>query len=1021
MEREDETTRIRKIWETAHQLTVKEVLEKLNVDAEVGLKGDEVKRRLLVHGRNELPRKAPRSIWFSILEQFGDTLVLILLGAAFISFLIALFGGDAEEEGMKAFIEPCVIILILVANASIGVWQELNAEKALEALMVLQAESTKVLRDGGVEKVAVSDLVPGDICLLEGGDKVPADIRALEARALQVTQAALTGESNPINKDPNKVVDISNATNQDKVNMLFSATGVTTGQVKGVVVGTGKNSELGKIQDLIEKASEDKRKTPLKENLEKFGTTLSYIVAVICVLSWAINIPKFSDPGHGTWYKAALYYFKISVSLAVAAIPEGLPAVITTCLALATRRMADIQAIIRHLSSVETLGCTTVICSDKTGTLTLNNMTVIEFTHFDSRFVPIQSDIEAVKDVKMSAMDNKKFAEIDAVKRVSEVAALCSDAHIKYDDPREHSKLIFVGTPTEVALREFARKLGHFSSVKPEADNYEYYSASVEKRIPNVTKLPFTRDRKCMSVIVNQDGKNVLMLKGAAEVVLEKRCSSIMTSDNKVVPLTEEIKKEIAAKIHQSTCKGLRCIALAIRQDLLAKSDEDWKALSADVERYGEVECNCTFLGYVGIQDPPRPEVKPAIAKCKEAGIRVIMITGDNIDTAGAIAKKLNLVEATENVEELSIEGRKFDEAIGKEKKLDILRRGVKVFARVEPRHKIELVTYLQQDFGEVVAMTGDGVNDAPALKKADIGIAMGIAGSDVAKEASKMVLADDNFATIVNAIEEGRAIYSNIKSFIRYLISSNIGEVVAIFIGSILGIPEVLTSVQLLWMNLVTDGLPAIALGFNPPDLGLMLLKPRRKDEPIIGGWSLTRYLIIGTYIGIASVAVYVHWYVSMITEDGHKLVSFSMLRDWSKCSTWSAANQKLATVNKPCDVFVLGGPKATTMSLTVLVMLEMFGAINAVSDSQSLLVSPPWKNPWLCGAVATSLGLHALIVYTPGLKGIFGVSPLSCTEWMWVMIYSLPVIVIEEVIKFFGRARAVKEAPAIAKEKSE
>ncbi len=1014
-----EKERIKEIWQTAHAKSGEEVLRSLNVDPAVGLSSAEAKKREQIYGRNELPRKPPRSIWLAILEQFGDTLVLILLGAAAISFLIAAFGGEAQEEGIKAFIEPLVIVLILVANASIGVWQEMNAEKALEALMVLQAEFTKVLRDGTVVRVPVGDVVPGDICLLEGGDKVPADIRALEAMALKVTQAALTGESDLISKDPRKVINIQHATNQDKINMLFSATQINTGQAKGVIVGTGMNSELGKIQDLIEKATESKRKTPLKENLEIFGTTLSYIVAAICVASWLINIPKFSDPGHGTWIRAALYYFKISVSLAVAAIPEGLPAVITTCLALATRRMAAINAIIRHLSSVETLGCTTIICSDKTGTLTLNDMTVIEFTHFDAADKPVTHDVAAGKELEIKGMDAEFFERSRLIRDAAMVASQCCDARLKYDDA-DKSKIITVGTPTEAALRTFARKMGEYDPKyqgKKNANMLEWYADAIEKDTPLVAKLPFTRDRKCMSVFVKRDGANVLMTKGAAEVVLEKRCKYIMTTDGKVVELNEEMRTDLKKTILHTTSKGLRCIALAVREDLgkySSNSDEELKVFSSDINEYENIEKDCIFLGYVGIQDPPRKEVKPAIAKCKEAGISVIMITGDNKDTAAAIARKLNLIEEHDNPNVMCLEGREFDALKTDEKKLNALKEGVCVFARVEPRHKCELVSLLQQKLGHVVAMTGDGVNDAPALKQADIGIAMGITGSDVAKEASKMVLADDNFNTIVNAVEEGRAIYANIKSFIRYLISSNIGEVVAIFLGSILGIPEVLTSVQLLWMNLVTDGLPAIALGFNPPELGLMRMKPRRKDEPIIGGWSLLRYMIIGVYVGVASVMVYIHWYVGMQTEDGHRNVTFSMLRDWSKCTHWDAALKAKCTIHKECDLFMIDGPKATTMSLTTLVLLEMMGAINALSDSQSLLVTPPWKNMWLCGAVFSSMGLHCLIMYTPGLKDVFGVAPLGVTEWMWVFIYSLPAIVIEETIKFMSRARVERERAA-------
>jgi len=1015
----EEQDQAKKIWQTAHSVSAEEVLNMHKVDLKTGLTNAEAERRLKVHGKNELPSKPPRSIWLAILDQFKDTLIIILLGAAAISVIIAAFGGDAEEEGLKAFIEPLVIIIILIANATIGVWQEMNAEKALEALMVLQADYTKVLREGEVKKIAVSEIVPGDICLLEGGDKVPADIRACEAMALKVTQAALTGESELISKEPKEIVKIANATNQDKINMLFSATEVNTGTVKGVAVGTGMNSELGKIKKLIEDAEESKRKTPLKENLERFGELLSYIVAGICVLSWLINVPKFSDPGHGTWFKAALYYFKISVSLAVAAIPEGLAAVITTCLALATRRMASINAIIRHLSSVETLGCTTIICSDKTGTLTLNDMTVVEFNYFKNSEEAICHDVSAGKNAtEIKGLTPEMFKSIELLRESACVSAICTDARMKYD-PDNKEKIITVGSPTEVAIRTFARKMGEYDPEYKQFKNevLEWYPDRLEKNNPLLVKLPFTRDRKCMSAIVQKevDGKkqNVLLIKGGADVVIEKRCKYVKMADGRIAELTDKIRENVMKTVIKSTLKGLRCLALAIRTDMKEYKNtpiEELKTLAEDIEKYDRIERDCVLLGYVGIQDPPRKEVKPAIAKCREAGISVIMITGDNKSTAGAIARQLDLLEEHDDPKLKCLEGREFDGLGELKEKIAKLKEGVKVFARVEPRHKSELVSILQNNFGEVVAMTGDGVNDAPALKQADIGIAMGIAGCNVAKEASKMVLADDNFATIVNAVEEGRAIYANIKAFIRYLISSNIGEVVAIFAGSILGVPEVLTSVQLLWMNLVTDGLPAIALGFNPPEPGLMQMRPRKKNEPIIGGWSLIRYLIIGFYVGLACVAAYLHWYMYMADEDGHKLVTLDMLRNWTKCMTWDKPMRQYCTIHKECDLFEVSEAKSTTMALTVLVLLEMLGSLSAMSDSQSIVQMPPWKNPWLCGAVLLSFGLHVLIIYTPVVKDIFGTAPLDATEWMWVFIYSLPVLLIEEIIKFINRRNIAK-----------
>lgn len=1023
MSKPGEKERVIEIWKNAHLEPGEKVLKQLGVNPKVGLSAAEAEKRLEIHGRNELPKSPPKSILEAIAEQFKDILVLILLGAAIVSFVIALLGGEAEEEGLKAFVEPFVILLILVANAGIGVWQEMSAEKALEALMKLQTSCTKVRRDGEVKEITVGEVVPGDICLLEGGDKVPADIRVLEARALKVTQAILTGESILIEK-VTRPINVENATNQDKINMLFSATEVNHGQAEGIAVGTGMNTELGKIQSLIESASKDQRKTPLKESLEKFGTMLSYIVAVICVISWLINIPKFSDPGHGTWFQAALFYFKISVSLAVAAVPEGLPAVITTCLALATGRMAKINAIIRNLSSVETLGCTTVICSDKTGTLTCNEMTVVEFNYFDAGKKLVTHEVSSGKDGRVRNMDKTTFERSNLIRQCGLVAALCNDAKLKTDPKTKEIKS--VGSPTEVAIRFFAGKLGRCDpDGKCNEAIYDWYAEQLDKENPQAVKFPFTRERKAMSVMVDANkGGRILLVKGAAEVVLENCCTKIMLSDNNVTRLTNDMRQSLREAISISTSKGLRCMAFAVKERVpgySALSKEELNERAADESNYTKAEEDSTFLGYVGIQDPPREGVDTALLKCKQAGIAVIMITGDNKDTATAIAKKINLLEPDDDPKKVSLEGREFDALGSTEAKVAKLKANAKVFSRVEPKHKIELVTLLQKELDQVVAMTGDGVNDAPALKQADIGIAMGIAGSDVAKEASKMVLADDNFNTIVNAIEEGRAIYANIKSFIRYLISSNIGEVVAVFTGSLLGIPEVLTSVQLLWMNLVTDGLPAIALGFNPPEIGIMKLKPRNKNEPIIGGWSLLRYMIVGTYVGLASVAIYVHWYVGMQTEDNHKLVTFDMLRHWTKCDHWEPELRKMATIEKECDLFEEDGPRATTMSLSLLVVLEMIGAINALSEYQSLFVTPPWKNGYLCLAISVSVGLHLLIVYVPVFRMIFGVAPLTKVEWMWIFIYAAPSILLEEIIKFISRRQLEKEMVHVEKHKKQ
>eukprot|EP01022_Parablepharisma_sp_SALTPOND_P018699 TRINITY_DN309_c0_g1_i1.p1 TRINITY_DN309_c0_g1~~TRINITY_DN309_c0_g1_i1.p1 ORF type:complete len:670 (+),score=77.62 TRINITY_DN309_c0_g1_i1:154-2010(+) len=586
-------------------------------------------------------------------------------------------------------------------------------------------------------------------------------------------------------------------------------------------------------------------------------------------------------------------------------------------------------------------------------------------------------------------------------------------------DKNDKSKRVPAGTSAEVALWNFARKMGCYDPdlKKFQTDALEWYAEKLAESTSILATLRFNSIRKGMSMIVERTVKGnkqrSLLIKGAAEVVLQKRCKYLKMQDNSIVELTDDLRKSLMESFASSASKNLRCIALAIRENMgpyATTPVEKLKELSEDSDNYEAIEQDCVFLGYVGMQDPPRKEVRPTLAKCKEAGISVVMVTADLKDAAAAIARKLDLLEENDDPSKECLDGRELDALRTKEAKLAKLKEGVRVFSHVGPQHKSELVSLLQDNFGEVVAMIGDGNNDVLALKKADIGIAMGIAGDEMAKNTSKMILADDNFATIFNAVEEGRAIYANIKSFIRYLITSNIGEVVTIFLGSILGIPEILTSVHLLWMNLVTAGLPAIALGFNSPEAGLMQMKPRKKNDPIIGGWSLLRYLIIGTYMGVASIAIYLHWYISMETEDQHRHISLDMLRNWTKCSTWDKATRAHCTIQKECDIFEIGGVKAMTMSLTVLVLMGMFGAMNALSDFQSLLVTPPWKNLWLCGAIFTSMALHCLILYTPVLKDILGVSPLSGTEWMWALIYALPVILIEEILKMISRRTSRK-----------
>merc|ERR1712168_1671712 len=712
------------------------------------------------------------------------------------SFVLAFF---EDDDSITAFVEPFVILLILIANAVVGVWQERNAEDAIEALKEYEPETGKVIRSDkdGVQKVRAKEIVPGDIVEVSVGDKIPADIRIISimSTTLRIDQSILTGESVSVIKHTDPVPD-PRAVNQDKKNLIFSGTNVAAGKARGVVIGTGSNTAIGKIRD--EMAETEEIKTPLQQKLDEFGEQLSKVISLICIAVGAINIGHFNDPAHGgSWIKGAVYYFKIAVALAVAAIPEGLPAVITTCLALGTRRMAAKNVIVRSLPSVETLGCTSVICSDKTGTLTTNMMSVCKmFTFADENnfeeFEISGSTYEPVGDI-FNGGKKVKGADYVALEEMATISIMCNDSALDYNE----FKNLFekVGEATETALITLGEKINPYSVAKTggRLESAKVVRKDIESKWKKDYTLEFSRDRKSMSSYCTPKKPTRLgngpkmFVKGAPEGVLD-RCTYVRIGAEKV-PMTEKMREKIMARaIEYGTGRDtLRCLCLATA-------------------------------------DPPRMEVAPAIVLCKQAGIRVIMITGDNKNTAEAICKRIGIFQESERTDGMAFSGREFDDLSPGEQKTACANS--RMFARVEPFHKSKIVEYLQQ-MKEITAMTGDGVNDAPALKKAEIGIAMG-SGTAVAKSASEMILADDNFTSIVAAVEEGRAIYANMKQFIRYLISSNIGEVVCIFLAAALGLPEAMIPVQLLWVNLVTDGLPATALSFNPPDLDIMDKAPR-------------------------------------------------------------------------------------------------------------------------------------------------------------------------------------------------
>lgn len=1016
-----------------------ECLEKFQVSQDKGLSSEEASKRRQVHGLNELERHEGPSIFRLILDQFNDTLVRILLAAAVISFVLAWYDGDeGGEMEITAFVEPLVIFLILIVNAIVGVWQENNAEKALEALKEIQSDHATVIRDGiKTSNLAAKELVPGDIVELKVGDKVPADMRVLRliSSTLRVEQGSLTGESEAVSKTTKAVAE--DADIQGKKCMVFAGTTVVNGNCICLVTLTGMRTEIGKVHLQIHEASQCEDDTPLKKKLNEFGEVLTAIIGAICALVWLINVKYFLSwefvdgwPRNFKFsFEKCTYYFEIAVALAVAAIPEGLPAVITTCLALGTRKMAAKNALVRKLPSVETLGCTTVICSDKTGTLTTNQMAVAKLVAMGSKSSALRSF--NVEGTTYNPFDGKiqdwPSREMDSnLQMIAKIAALCNDSGV------EKSGLHYVATglPTEAALKVLVEKMGLpvslDSSSKSHGDASCCSSAwnNIERRIGT---LEFDRDRKSMSVIVSSSsGKKSLFVKGAVENLLE-RSTHMQLMDGSVVELDHNSKDLILKSLIDMSSKALRVLGFAYKDNppqfetYNGHEDHPGHALLLDPANYPSIESNLIFAGMAGIRDPPRPEVHQAIEDCREAGIRVMVITGDNKNTAEAICREIGVFGYNEDFNSRSLTGKEFMEL--RDPKSHLRQNGGLLFSRAEPRHKQEIVRLLKED-GEVVAMTGDGVNDAPALKLADIGIAMGITGTEVAKEASDMVLADDNFSTIVAAVGEGRSIYNNMKAFIRYMISSNMGEVASIFLTAALGIPEGLIPVQLLWVNLVTDGPPATALGFNPPDKDIMKKPPRRSEDSLIDTWILFRYLVIGSYVGLATVGIFIIWFTHHsflgidLSGDGHSLVTYSQLSNWGQCGSWknftaspfTAGSQTYSFNDNPCDYFQTGKIKAMTLSLSVLVAIEMFNSLNALSEDGSLLTMPPWVNPWLLVAMSISFGLHFLILYVPFLAQVFGIVPLSLNEWLLVLVVALPVILIDEVLKFVGRRMSAR-----------
>ena len=870
-----------------------EVLKSLDTSID-GLSTAQAKERLDAYGYNELDEGEKRSLLSKFIDQFKDLMIIILLVAAALSVI---------TEGMHGLTDACIILAVVVLNAAFGVYQEGQAEAAIEALKNMSSPLARVRRDGNVVEIDSRELVPGDIVLLEAGDVVPADMRLLEAASLKIEEAALTGESVPVEKDITETVE-AEAGIGDRVNMGYQNSNVTYGRGTGVVTNTGMYTEVGKIADML--ANADESQTPLKQSLEQLSKTLTYLIIAIALVTFLVSVfIRGEQPLEG---------LMVAVALAVAAIPEGLPAIVTILLSLGTTTLAKRNSIVRKLPAVETLGSTEIIASDKTGTLTMNQMTV--------------------EKVYTNGQLQSAATELGADNTTLRIMNFANDTKVDPD-----GKLI--GDPTETALVQFG--LDHNFDVR-----------EVLKSEPRVAELPFDSDRKLMSTIHKEaDGTYFVAVKGAPDQLL-KRVTRIEIN-GEVRPITDEDKQAILATNKDLAKQALRVLMMAY------KTTNDIPTLESEV-----VESDLIFSGLVGMIDPERPEAAEAVRVAKEAGIRPIMITGDHQDTAEAIAKRLGIIDPNDT-EDHVFTGAELNELSDEE--FQKVFKQYSVYARVSPEHKVRIVKAWQND-GKVVAMTGDGVNDAPSLKTADIGIGMGITGTEVSKGASDMVLADDNFATIIVAVEEGRKVFSNIQKSIQYLLSANMAEVFIIFFATLFGW-DVLQPVHLLWINLVTDTLPAIALGVEPAEPGIMTHKPRGRQSNFFDGGVFGAIMYQGVFQTILVLAVY-GW--GLVFPEHHTQAEIHA--------------------------------DALTMAFATLGLIQLLHAFNVKSVYQSVFKVGLFRNKTFNWAIPVAFVLLMATIVVPGFNNLFHVSHLSLTQWLSVIVGSFLIVVLVELVKAIQRA---------------
>ena len=890
--------------------TANEVEEYLQTNMEKGLTAEEVKKRQEENGFNELKQAKKKSLFVKFLEQFKDFMIIVLIIAAIVSGVV----GVAQGEGIT---DTIIILIVVIANAIIGVAQEAKAEKSLEALQKLSGHEAKVIRDNTIQTVPARELVEGDIVVLDTGDYIPADLRIFEAVNLKSQEASLTGESVPVEKQ-SAVIEKDELSIGDRENMLFSSSLVTYGRGKGIVVETGMNTEVGKIAEMLTETEE--QETPLQKKLNSLGKTLGIVALIICVVIFIIGIIQGRE---------VISMFMTAVSLAVAAIPEGLAAVSTIVLAIGVQKMVKKNAIVKKLPAVETLGSATVICSDKTGTLTQNKMTVEKiFINGETKDLEEYIKIDNSEDVKKLVYANM----------------LCNDTKISGDGT-------LTGDPTETALVDMAFKLD--------------FDPTVYDRMPRIEEVPFDSDRKLMTTVNEVNGKYIVYTKGGVDELL-KICKGYI-KDGEIKDNLEEYSKIIKEHNKNMAKEALRVLACSYKEIDHKPTKEDIKNLEKDL----------IFIGMVGMIDPPREEAKKAVEKCKTAGIKTVMITGDHKITATAIAKKLGILEN----EDEAITGADLEKISDEDLEKNV--RKYSVYARVSPEHKVRIVKAWQKN-GEIVAMTGDGVNDSPALKTADIGCAMGVVGTDVAKEAADVILTDDNFATIVSAVEEGRRIYDNILKAIQFLLSSNVGEIIVLFLATLctplfanwFGITdinhlEILLPIHILWINLVTDSLPALALAFDPANKGIMERNPKKANQGVFTKGMTWRVIYQGAMIGFLTLGAF------MIG---------------------------LATTNTPIEGLSLDQSKievGQTMAFVTLALSELVHVFNVRDNKKSIFRTNIFNNSKLILATIASAALMLIILFVPALRNIFSIPVLPSENILELVCLIFAPVVIVEIFK--------------------